>query len=235
MEEPGAWNIISSTTVMTSRLSYDARGALTPASQYRKVETGALMEYGFSPNVTLVFNPVTRDVSGEGPAGSIARHGLTTFEAGARWRLMDYYGQAITFQATTRIPGRSDPVMPLENRPRTELRLGYGVPAIINRKPGFVDSSIAWVKRHEPGADEVKIDTTYGWWQTRDRMVLLQYFTTIYPGAGLRRDPRQHKVQTSSVYKLNDHWSLQLGSFFTRGGHLTRRERGTVVAVWRRF
>src|SRR4051794_15554527 len=74
MEEPGAWNVISSTSVMTSRLAYDARGALVPASQYRKIETGVLMEYGLSPNVTLVFNPVTRDVAAETPAGSITGH-----------------------------------------------------------------------------------------------------------------------------------------------------------------
>jgi hypothetical protein len=233
--DTGGWQVITSTTFMTSSLAYDANGALTPASQYRKIETGVLMEYGLSRNVTLVLNPVARDISAEGQAGPMTGHGLTSFEAGARWRLFDYDGQAVSFQATTRIPAKSDPILLYENRPRTELRLGYGTPAIINRKPGFIDGSIAWVKRHEPGVDEVKIDMTYGWWQRRDRMVLFQYFTTLYPGAGLRHDPRQHKIQTSTVYKLNDQWSFQLGSFFTRGGHLTRRERGTIMAVWRRF
>ena len=50
-------------------------------------------------------------------------------------------------------------------------------------------------------------------------MVLFQYFTTLYPGAGFRRDPWQHKIQMSTVYGLNEQWSLQLGSFFTHGGH----------------
>jgi hypothetical protein len=233
--DTGGWQVITSTTMMTSNLAYDGNGALTPASAYRKIETGVLMEYGLSRDVTLVLSPVTRDISAEGQAGTITGRGLSSFEAGARWRLFDYDGQAVTFQATTRIPAKTDPVLLYENRPRTELRLGYGAPSIVSRRPGFIDASIAWVKRHEPGTDEVKIDMTYGWWQRRDRMVLLQYFTTIYPGAGWRRDPRQHKIQTSTVYKLNDEWSLQLGSFFTRGGYLTRRERGTIVAVWRRF
>lgn len=233
--EQGRWHVIHSNSVMTTHMAYDAKGALTPADPYRKIETGLWAEYGLTRDMTLILNPVTRDVVWRREAGTVTGHGLSSLEAGARWRLFDYEGQAVSFQATTRVAGKSDPVFPLENRPRTELRLGYGTPAIINRKPGFVDGSAAWVKRHEPGVDEVKIDLTYGWWQTRNRLMLLQYFTTIYPGAGFRRNASQHKVQTSTVYKINENWSVQLGSFFTRGGQSTRRERGTVMAVWRRF
>ncbi len=233
--EPGSWQAIKSMTIMSSRLSYDGRGALVRDTPYRKIETGLWTEYGLTRNVTLIANPVVRDVAAENAFGSIAGHGLGSMELGARWRLFDHQGDAVSFQATTRVAARSDPVLPLENRPRTELRLGYGFPAIVNGKNGFADSSLTWVKRHEAGRDEVRHEMTLGWWQSSTRMVLIQNFITFYPVSGLRHAARQDKVQTSSVYKLNDSWSLQLGSFFTRGGHLTRRERGTILAVWRRF
>lgn len=235
MLEPGSWQAIQSLTVMASRLSYDRDGALAPASPYRKIESGLWMEYGLSRGATLILSPVVRNVRSQEPYGTISGNGLSSFEAGARWRLFDVMGEAVSFQATARVPGRSDPVLAFENRPRTELRLGYGTPAIINRKEGFADFSLAWVKRHEAGPDEVRYETTLGWWRRPNRMILVQYFSTFYPVSGLRHMSQQHKVQTSTVYKLNDSWSLQLGSFFTRGGLLTRRERGTIMAVWRRF
>ncbi len=227
--------MINSLTVMTSRRAYDGRGVIVAADPYRKIEAGWLVEYGLTREVTLIANPVVRDIALESAEGAVAGRGLSSFEVGARWRLLDHMDHAVSFQALTRIPAKSDPILPFENRPRTELRFGYGVPARINGKPGFVDSSIAWVKRHELQADEVRFEMTYGWWQRRDRMLLVQYFNTLYPGSGLPRDPRQHKIQSSTVYKLNDEWSVQFGSFFTRGGLQTRRERGTLMAVWRSF
>ena len=233
--EPGSGQVIQSTTIMTSRLSYDARGALAADTPYRKIESSLWTEFGLTRNVTLIANPVLRDVAVQTEVGTIAGRGLGSMELGARWRLFDYQGDAVSFQATTRVAARSDPVLSLENRPRTELRLGYGFPALVNGKAGFADSSLTWVKRHEAGRDEVRHEMTIGWWQRPTRMVLIQYYTTFYPVSGLRHAARQDKVLTSTVYKLNDSWSFQLGSFFTRGGHLTRRERGTVMALWRRF
>ena len=235
LQEPGAWQIISTTSLTNSRLKYDSRGALESADPYRKIETGMLVEYGLTRDLTLIANPVTRDVSLTHSDSVSAGHGLSSFEAGARWRMFDYLNGVVSFQALARASARSDAAFAFENAARTELRLGYGFPALINGKEGFVDSSIAWRKRREAQADEVAMELTYGWLRSRDRMVLIQYFTTLYPGAGFRQDPWQQKIQVSTVYGLNQKWSLQIGSFFTHGGHETRRERGSVMAVWRRF
>lgn len=232
---PGAWEIIQSATFTTSTLRYGPKGALSSADPYRKIEIGWLVQYGLTRNVTLLASPSVREVATTNGDETLSGHGLSSFEAGARWRLFDWRGGEASFQALVRIPGKTDPIFPLENRPRSELRLGYGFPAWINGKDGFVDASVAWVKRHEAQRDEIRHELTYGWWQRPGRMILLQYITTLYPGSGPGRDPWQHKIQTSTVHKLSDAWLVQLGSFWTRGGRETRRERGTVLALWRRF
>jgi hypothetical protein len=43
------------------------------------------------------------------------------------------------------------------------------------------------------------------------------------------------KIQGSTVSNLGDGWSLQMGSFVSRGGVTTRFERGNLVALWRKF
>lgn len=235
LQAPSTWQVINSLSVSTSRLKYDPRGVLVTADPYRKIEAAWLVEYGLTGEVTLIANPVLRDVALTQASGTMTGHGLSSFEGGARWRLFDWRVGVVSFQATTRVPGRSDPAFAFENRPSTELRLGYGTPAIVNGKEGFVDASAAWIKRHDSQPDEVRLEMTYGWRRRFNRLFLLQYMTTAYPGAGMRGGPWQHKVQTSTVYLLSKNWAFQVGSYITRGGRETRHERGTVMAVWRQF
>jgi hypothetical protein len=131
LQEQGAWQVINTMSVTNSELKYDSRGALESAEPYRKVETGALVEYGLTRDVTLIANPVTRNVSVTGSAAVSAGHGLSSFEAGARWRMFDYLDGVVSFQALARAPARSDAAFSFENNARTELRLGYGFAARI--------------------------------------------------------------------------------------------------------
>ncbi len=47
-------------------------------------------------------------------------------------------------------------------------------------------------------------------------------------------DDRQHKAQLSVVWDVTATWSIQLGAFSTVGQEQWR-ERGALVAIWRRF
>ena len=83
---------------------------------------------------------------------------------------------------------------------------------------------------------ELRADVTLGWWQFPDQLVLMQWFQTYYPTAsGQMHTPSQTKFEASTVSKLGQGWSLQLGSFASIGGVSTRYERGTVIGLWRKF
>jgi hypothetical protein len=236
LQEQGRGQFIFSSRLMDSRLAYDSAGFLTDAPRYRKRELGLLFEYGLTPDSTLILNPVWRDLQLDEPSQTRRASNIASFEAGARWRLADFDTGTLSLQATLRVPAGSDPFFWLENRPRTEMRLGYGQPLDLSGRDGFMDVSLAWIKRQEALPDEVRLDLTLGWWANARRMVMVQYFNAAYPGApALSGTPRQHKIETSSVYKLSEEWSLQFGTYMARGGVATRRESGTTMALWRRL
>lgn len=235
MEEPGHWLAIATSAVTTSVSAYDDRGARKAADPYRKVESSLWMEYGASPDMTLVFHPTAASARLTTTGGTLSADGLSSIEAGARFRLGAIRTWTVSFQTLVSAPARSDPAFLDENRPHTEFRLGAGSPARINGTSGFLDSSIAFVRRTGNWPDEIKLESTYGWRRRENEMMLLQYFLSAFPEQGLRHAPRAHKVQTSVVYKLKRDYALQIGSFASRGGNLTRREQGSFVALWRRF
>jgi hypothetical protein len=233
--EQGTWQTISSSRTTWSRMAYDANGYRVAAPAYRRIESGWLAEYGLSPDTTLMFNSTFRNVRLETPTGELKANGIGAFEAGARWRLMHVGRAVVSFQSSIRAPARSDPAFWSDNRPSAELRLGVGAPTTYRGREGFADVSIAWVKRAGL-SDEVKLDATLGYWQRANRLMLVQYFTSAYPGPpGVGHWPRLHKLEVGTVRPLDKRWSVQVGSFTSRGGLLTRWERGAVVAVWQRF
>jgi hypothetical protein len=230
----GLW--IFSTRTMESQFAHDGEGYIVDAPRYRKIETSLLCEYGLTGDVTLVLNPAFSNVRLETPFGERKADQISSFEAGARWLLAGFENGDLTLQALVRVPGRSDPFFSLENRPRTELRLGFGQPVDVYGRDGFLDISLAMIKRQESLPDELRLDATLGWWMGPNRMMLVQYFNTAWPGRYAPAFvPRHHKIETSTVFRLNREWSLQFGTFLSSGGVATRRERGTLMAVWRRF
>ncbi len=235
----GEGQAIVSTRMGDSVLAFDSSGFVAAAPRYRKIETSLYLEYGLTRDLTLIMSPALRDISlaPTPPATeTIKAQGIGTLEGGARWRLANFDTTTVSFQALVRTPMKSDPALPVENRPQTQLRLGLGAPAELFGRDGFIDISTAWIKRAEAWPDELRFDLTLGFWQTPERLLLVQYYNSLFPGAHANGAvPRTHKIETSTVYKLGPDWSLQMGSFLSYGGLLTRRERGSVIAVWRRF
>jgi hypothetical protein len=234
--EPGKWKVIATTRASTSSARYDERGRLVAEKRYGKTESATLIEYGYDRDVTLLLSPAFRSLRAQGPPEQRAVS-IGSLDLGARWRILSADAQILSFQVLTRLPARSDPVFWLENRAKTELRLGYGRSDLFLRGRGaFVDTGLSWAKRAEPWRDEVHIDLTFGWKTWADRLALIQWNYSLWPGAqGQMRAPRQLKLEASSVQNLGAGWSFQVGSFVSRGGVATRYERGSIIGLWRAF
>lgn len=235
LQGEGTWQAIAATRTSQSRLAYDREGYTIAAPRYRKVETSLYLEFGVTRDFTLILSPSVRDVRTD-DAPARAAHGIGALEGGGRWRLFDVGREVVSFQALVRAPMRSDPGFAAENRPRAEMRIGVGSPRSVLAGDSFTDVSLAWIKRQEALPDEVRLDVTFGMRRGPDRMILFQYFNSLFPGPappGLA--PRQHKFEASTVTSLGRGWSVQMGSFFSTGGLLTRRESGSTFAIWRRF
>lgn len=234
--EPGHWQVISTYRLSVSSSKYDANGLRVAAKRYGKSEGASLIEYGFDRDLTLLLSPSLRSVRAQGPPDTTGVN-IGALDLGARWRIYREGPQIVSFQALTRVPARSEPLFVSENSAKTELRLGYARSDLLFRgRDAFLDTGLVWAKRAEPWRDELRADLTLGWQRWPGRLVLLQWFYSAYPGApGESRMPRQLKIEGSTVSSLGDGWSLQLGSFVSRGGVATRYERGSLVGLWRKF
>ncbi|MEN9707718.1 MAG: hypothetical protein RIQ68_126 [Pseudomonadota bacterium] len=234
--EPGHWQLISTYRLSTSSSKYDTNGLRVAEKRYGKSEAASLIEYGFDRDLTLLLSPSLRSVRAQGPPDRTGVN-IGALDLGARWRIYREGPQIVSFQALTRVPARSDPLFAGENRPKTELRLGYGRSDLLFRgRDAFLDTGLVWAKRAEFWRDELRADLTLGWQRWPGRLVLLQWVYSAYPGAtGESRMPKQLKMEGSSVSSLGNGWSLQVGSFVSRGGVATRYERGSLVGLWRKF
>ena len=234
--EPGHWQIISTYRFSTSSSKYDSNGLRVAEKRYGKSEGTSLIEYGFDRDLTLLLSPSLRSVRAQGPPDTTGVN-IGALEMGARWRIYREGPQIVSFQALTRVPARSDPFFASENSAKTELRLGYARTDLLFRgRDAFLDTGLAWAKRAEPWRDELRADVTLGWQRRPGRLVLMQWFYSAYPGAaGENRMPQQLKIEGSTVSSLGAGWSLQVGTFVSRGGVATRYERGSLIGLWRKF
>ena len=234
--EPGHWQVISTYRLSTSSSKYDAKGLRVAEKRYGKSEAASLIEYGFDRDLTLLLSPSLRSVRAQGPPDTTAVN-IGALDLGARWRFYREGPQIVSFQALTRVPARSEPLFASENSAKTELRLGYARTDLLFRgRDAFLDTGLVWAKRAEPWRDELRADLTLGWQRWPGRLVLMQWFYSAYPGApGENRMPQQLKIEASTVSRLGKGWSLQVGSFVSRGGVATRYERGSLIGLWRKF
>ncbi len=234
--EPGRWQVISTYRFSTSSSKYDGNGLRVAEKRYGKSEGASLIEYGFDRDITLLMSPSLRSVRAQGPPDTTGVN-IGALDLGARWRIYREGPQTVSFQALTRVPARSDPLFMSENRAKTELRLGYGRSDLLFRgRDAFLDAGLVWAKRAEPWRDELRTEVTLGWQRWPGRLVLMQWFYSAYPGApGESRMPQQLKIEGSTVSSLGAGWSLQVGTFVSRGGVSTRYERGSLIGLWRKF
>jgi hypothetical protein len=242
----GAWTFSagSGQVIVTSLASFADRafGATQgpqPTPRYRKLELGALIEYGVTDRFTAIAMPSLQDIDIAAPT-SARRGGVGYSEFGGRYRFLEGNGWVVSGQATVRIPGTNDIANPAAigyTDVEIDIRALAGKTFAICGLPVFVDVEAAHRMRAGGPPDEFRGDATLGIHVTSRVMLLAQSFNVISEGAG---DPgfasyEYYKLQLSAVYALTPALSLQIGAYTTYAGRNALQENALIFGAWYRF
>jgi len=198
---------------------------------HRRDETlSVFVERGLTPRLTLQAKAgVTR-----GKDRWVSYSGRGPVEAGLRWAVLRgersslgvYLGAAeagVGRNAGYAAPGRGSLDL--------EARVLYGRSMTVRGREIFTDLQVARLKR-QGLADETRLDATVGVRPRKQWLVLVQ----TYAGQADRDPVRASWVKTElSVVRSFGDWSAQAGWRDTVSGRETARDRGVVLALWRRL
>lgn len=242
--QAGAWPQPVGETQIIARLAHsDAPDAFGPTGtrikpgRFEKTELEIYAEHGWRKSVTLLAKPSFQHVR----AGSDARHGLASVEAGARARLFRFEtGSVLSAQASLTLPGgkyhRESPLI-TSGHADLDARLLFGEPTGLFLLPGYTDLQIAYRHRGGPPADELRADLTYGVDLSERWAVSLQSQTVAT--IGRVRAPYTHyrsqKLQGALRFALGAGRHVELGALRTLSGAATARETGAFISFWVRF
>ncbi|HJV41577.1 hypothetical protein [Caulobacter sp.] len=228
--EPDRTQLIAKYERTTADRGYDPEGAVVDIAPRRDETLSVFVEHGLTPRLTL-----------QGKAGATRGHdrwaaysGRGPVEAGIRWTvrrdprsaLALYLGAGeagVGRNAGYAAPGRGSLDL--------EARVLYGRSGVWRGRQVFVDLQAARLKR-QGLANETRIDATLGLRPAKAWLLLAQ----TYAGQADRADvdARWIKSEISVVRAFGD-WSVQGGWRDTVSGRETARDRGVVLAVWRRL
>ena len=213
-------------------------GNASARSREDKVETQTYVQYGVTDGLTAIGAISVERYALSQPKDTYL--GLDTTGAGLRARLWSNDAWTFALEGTAFYGGATD-----ANRPAQAGGAGFGAQALalagynlsLWGQPAFVDAEAGYRLRTRGPPDEWKGDLTLGWDWTGSTQVLFQSFNTLSQGAGTNGFPawEAHKGEVSLVYRLDDHWSVQVGAFATIWRRNAASEYGALVAVWRQF
>lgn len=235
--QAGAWPMAPGRTqVITKYERFDARQGYGPDDLLvdidpRRDETlSAFVEHGLTARLTLQAKVgLTRgrdrwvNYSGRGPV-----------ELGLRWTPYrdDRSALAIYLGAGEAGAGRNAGyAAPGQGSLDLEARALYGRSALWKGREVFVELEAARLKR-QGLADETRIDATFGVRPAKKWLILAQSYTGR--ADRLPVGSRWTKTELSIVRAFGD-WSLQAGWRDTPRGRETTRDRGVVLAMWRKL
>ncbi|MEF2553310.1 hypothetical protein VQ042_18420 [Aurantimonas sp. A2-1-M11] len=143
-------------------------------------------------------------------------------------------------QIVARIPGTyddQDPAAIGHTDGELDMRMLYGRAFGLGSWSSVLDVQLGYRARFGDPPSEFKADVTFGTRPVPDILLLAQSFNSIGDGseAAIFVSGREHKVQLSGVWDVNESWSVQMGGIATVAGANALRERGIVAAIWRRF
>ncbi|MBI1683232.1 hypothetical protein [Caulobacter hibisci] len=232
----GGKEVIVNLRRQDSTHGFDAEGRAIDIVDYRKTELQAFAEYGLTDRLTLgvqgsVRRLHTRDARADEPGH---------FEIGARYRLLSRDGWVVSSQNAVRLPGGdADPGAAQKGSPETEYdsRLLVGWSGAVYGRDVFVDLQGGLRRRNGEPPDERRLEATAGVRPNRRLMLMGQGYavSSLGAGQGAYEAYRYLNLELSAVYDLPAGWSVQAGLTGTASGRNALRERGGVVAVWRRF
>lgn len=227
---PGQTQAIAKYERTNARQGYDPDGVLVAIDPRRDENLSVFVEHGLTPRLTLQAKAgLTRghdrwvDYSGRGPV-----------ELGLRWtvRRDDRSSLAVYLGAGEAGAGRNAGyAAPGQGSLDLEARVLYGRSASWKGREVFVDLEAARLKR-QGLADETRIDATLGVRPAKKWLVLAQ----TYAGWADRGPIRARWVKSElSVVRAFGDWSVQAGWRDTSMGRETARDRGLVLAMWRKL
>lgn len=236
-EPQGHGQVIVTTTASRADDAFDGGGHITPTPRYQKLESEALIEYGFTDRLTGIVGPGFQHIDIAAPTDA-ARTGAGYTELGARFRMFEGKDWVVSAQGLARIPGTSNTANPAAvgyTSMEFDARLLIGTNFTLAGRPSFANLELA--QRFRDGApDEFRADATLGIAFAPRWTVVAQSFTVIAEGSSVLFPAYNYsKVQLSFVYALAKDWSVQLGGFSTVLGHNALQENGLVAGVGYRF
>lgn len=227
---PGRTQVIAKYERSDARQGYDPATVLVDIDPRRDESLSVFVEHGLTPRLTLQAKAgVTRghdrwaNYSGRGP-----------IELGLRWAAYrdDRSSLAVYVGAGEAGAGRNAGyAAPGQGSLDLEARVLYGRSASWRGREVFVDLEAARLRR-QGLADETRIDATLGVRPAKNWLILAQ----TYAGQAERSPVRSRWVKSElSVVRAFGDWSLQAGWRDTPVGRETPRDRGFVLAVWRKL
>jgi protein XagA len=252
--QAGAWlqtadksQIIFSGTWTEANRRFDKNGNPRVSGRFTKQEFSTTFERGWSDTLTIIGGINTKHQAI--PAPEIGSDGLRAHSAGfamfagGRVKLWSDSHSVFSLQGT--LQGSGERAIPQNQRKldapaEAEIRLlaGHSLNTPAFNIPAFVDFQTAYRWRGGSKTDEVRFDATFGIRPLPHLLLMLQSFNN----AAVDQDKRfgskrvtQHKVQASAVYDVNERWAVQGGVFSSVKGKESLRERGVLLAVWRKL
>lgn len=235
----GTGQIVTGIAASTSTNVFDASGSLVATPRYDKVDMDALLEYGLTDQLTVIFQPGLQHIDIAAPTNA-ERTGLDYTDVGGRYRLWQNGDWVLSGQALLEIPGTTNTGNSAAvgyTDIEADFRVLLGHNFMLGTIPAFADVEVAQHQRSGGAPDEFRADGTIGVQIAPRWMLLGQSFNVISEGAGspVFGSYDYFKVQLSAVYALTPTWSLQGGGFTTYAGTNALQENGAIFTVWHRF
>jgi hypothetical protein len=236
VQPKGDKELIVSLYRQDSTHGFDAGGRAVDIVDYRKTELQAFAEYGLSERLTLGMQGSVRRLHTSNAADTEPG----ALEVGARYKLVAGDSWVFSSQVAARLPGGDgDPGAAQRGTANAEYdsRLLLGKNFELAGRRGFLDLQAGVRRRMGDAPDERRVEVTLGGRPTRRLMLMAQAFdvASLGAGQGVFEAYRYRNLQVSAVYDMPAGWSVQAGVTGTASGRNALRERGGVVALWRRF
>ena len=228
--EPGKTQVIAKYERTTADQGYDPDANLVDIAPRRDENLSVFVERGLTPRLTLQAKAgVTRghdrwaSYSGRGPV-----------EVGLRWAVLRGERSSLAVYAGAGEGGagrNAGYAAPGQGSLDLEARVLYGRSGVWRGREVYADLQAARLKR-QGLADETRVDATLGVRPAKNWLFLAQTYAGQADRSPVRSRWLKHEL---SVVRTFGDWSAQAGWRDTASGRETARDRGVVLALWRRL
>jgi hypothetical protein len=239
--EEGRGQAISTLTIDAADSAFGADGEASLEADFQKLESSTFIEWGLTPRLTLVAQPVVQSLATRSPDGAAEEAtGFASSQIGARWLLARGAGGVLSVQGALIAPGTGENLVFArfgDGGPAAEARLLAGHGWGGERRGVFVDGQAGYRWRADEEPEEARFDVTLGVRASPELMILTQSFSawTEEAPALLLPETESHKAQISVVRRINERYAVQVGGFGAYAGRNVVEERAVFTALWLRF